>query len=67
MDKVSVPRKKGVAQMSGVLEKLTQDTETKTNVERIRALMETASVTAEKAMELLKIDKTMWKKYLALL
>lgn len=33
----------------------------------IRAIMETAGVTAEKAMEMLKIDKSLWKKYLALL
>lgn len=62
---------KGVAQMSGVIEKVAED-RAKKEVERstlrsIRALMETLHVTAEKAMELLKIDKSMWKKYLALL
>lgn len=33
----------------------------------IRALMKNAGVTAEKAMELLSIDKSLWKKYMALL
>lgn len=33
----------------------------------IRAIMRNAGVTAEKAMELLGIDKSLWKKYLALL
>lgn len=33
----------------------------------IRAIMDTAGVTAEKAMEMLKIDKSLWKKYMALL
>lgn len=33
----------------------------------IRSLMKNAGVTAEKAMELLSIDKSLWKKYMALL
>lgn len=41
--------------------------EEKANMSSIRAIMETAGVTAEKAMEMLKIDKSLWQKYLALL
>lgn len=61
----------GVAQMSDVLEKFAETREKKVaerkDLHSIRALMETLNVTAEKAMELLKIDKAMWKKYLTLL
>ena len=39
----------------------------KTQMSSIRALMKNAGVTAEKAMELLSIDKSLWQKYLAML
>lgn len=39
----------------------------KERMNSIRSLMKNAGVTAEKAMELLSIDKSLWKKYMALL
>lgn len=41
--------------------------EEKAQMGSIRSLMKNAGVTAEKAMELLSIDKSLWKKYSALL
>lgn len=41
--------------------------EERSRMESIRAIMKNANLTAEKAMELLNIDKSQWKKYLAML
>lgn len=69
----------GVSQMSEAVEKLAEKWaarnekkaeargEERGKMESIRAIMETAGVNAEKAMQMLKIDKSQWQKYLAML